>query len=222
VKAATNDFAKQIQAAFRDPRAFSDLFKQLTEVQKRATLKTLREQPSEFAREFLAVSGHERPNTGEQPRGWLARTGKAAKRLWRTPPEQRVFRNPSDARGAGILTAGAGERYLNAVRVRDAVRREIARELDSSEEVTLPKVREELLTRKAAAEAPKAEALRLRDTLKAPTVEELERAFLDLRPEDRQRVTLAVPVIASLIPKAVRLADGLVSGPERKSRGLDW
>jgi hypothetical protein len=139
VKAATNDFAKQIQAAFRDPRAFSGLFKQLTEVQKRATLKTLGEQPSEFAREFLAVSGHEHPNTGEQPRGWLARIGKAAKRLRRTPPEQHVFRNPTDARGTGILTAGAGERYLNAVLVRDSVRRRIARELDAPEEVTLKK-----------------------------------------------------------------------------------
>jgi hypothetical protein len=222
VKAATNDFAKQIQAAFRDPRAFSDLFKQLTEVQKRATLKTLREQPSEFAHAFLTVSGHERPNTGEQPRGWLARIGKAAERLWRTPPEQHVFRNPSDARGASILTAGAGERYLNAVRARDAVRREIARELDPSEEVTLPKVREELLTRKVAAETLRVETLRLRETLNAPTVRELEAAFLDLRPEDRQHVARTVPAITRLIPKALRRADELASGPERKSRGLDW
>jgi hypothetical protein len=222
VKAATNDFAKQIQAAFRDPRAFSDLFKQLTEVQKRATLKTLREQPSEFAREFLALSGHERRNTGEQPRGWRARIGKAAERLWRTPPEQHVFRNPSGARGAGILTAGAGERYLNAVSVRDSVRQHVAGQLGFSDDVTLTEVRHELLTRKAAAEAQKAEALRLRETLKAPTVKELERAFLNLRPEDRQHVTRAVPAITSLIPKVLRLADGLVSGPERKSRGLDW
>lgn len=222
VKGATHDFAKQIRAAFRDPRAFSDLFKHLTEVQKRATLKTLREQPAEFAREFLAASGDERPNSNEQPRGWRARISKAAERLRRTPPEQHVFRNPSDARGAGILTAGAGERYVNAVLVRDSVRRRIAGELDLSEEVPLPKVREELLTQTAVAEAQKAEALRLRDTLEAPTVEELKRAFLDLRPEDRQRVTRVAPAIITLLPNTVRIADELVSGPERKSRGLEW
>jgi hypothetical protein len=222
VKGATHEFATQIRAAFRDPRAFTDLFEHLTEVQKRATLKTLGEQPAEFAREFLAASGDERPTSDEQPGGWRARISKAAERLRRTPPEQHVFRNPSDARGAGILTAGAGERYLNAVLVRDSVRRRIAGELDLSEEVPLPKVREELLTRTAVAEAQKAEALRLRETLKAPTVEELKHMFLDLRPEDQQRVTRAAPAITSLLPNAMRIADGLVSGPERKSRGLDW
>lgn len=222
VKGATQDFAKQIRTAFRDPQAFTERFQQLTEEQKRATLKTLGERPAEFAREFLAALGHERPTTSEQPRGWRARVAKAVDRLRRTPPEQHVFRNPTDVRGAGILTAGAGERYLNAVQVRDSARRRIARELDLSEKVTVAEVREALSTRKLAAETQKAEALRRRDALKAPTAKDLERAFLDLRPEDRQRVIRAVPAIASLIPKALRLADGLVSGPERKSRGLDW
>ncbi len=222
VRGATQDFSDQIRAAFRDPRAFVGLFKQLTDEQKRATLETLRERPAEFAREFLAALDHERPNTGEQPRGWRARIAEAAERLRRTPPEQHVFRNPRDASGAGILTGGAGERYLDAVAVRDSVRRHVARQMGLSEKVTLAEVRDELSTRKDAAEAQKAEALRLRGTLKAPTVEDLERAFLDLGPKDRQRVIHAVPAIASLIPKALRLADGLVSGPERKSRGLDW
>lgn len=220
VKGATQDFANQIRATFRNPQEFVDLFKQLTDEQKRATLKTLGEQPAEFAREFLAALDHERPNTGEQPRGWRVRVSEAAKRLRRTPPEQHVFRNPRDARGAGILTGGAGERYLNAVAVRDSVRRHVARQMGLSEKMTLAEVRDELSTRNAEAEAQKAEALRLRYAL--PTVKDLERAFLDLGPEDRQHVTRAVPEIASLIPKALRLADGFVSGPERKSRGLDW
>jgi hypothetical protein len=222
VRGATQDFSDQIRAAFRDPRAFVGLFEQLTDEQKRATLETLRERPAEFAREFLAALDHERTKTRVQPRGWRVKIAKAAERLRRTPPEQHAFRNPRDARGAGILTGGAGERYLDAVAVRDSVRRHVAREMGLSEKVTLAEVRDELSTRKDAAEAQKVEALRLRDTLKAPTIKDLERAFLDLGPEDRQRVIHAVPAITSLIPKALRLADGLVSGPERKSRGLDW
>lgn len=222
VRGATQAFSDQIRAAFRDPRAFVTLFKQLTDEQKRATLETLRERPAEFAREFLAALDHERPNTGEQPRGWRTRIAEAAERLRRTPPEQHVFRNPRDARGAGILTGGAGERYLDAVAVRDSVRRHVARQMGLSEKVILAEVRDELSTRKDAAEAQKAEALRLRDTLKAPTVKDLERAFLDLGLEDRRRVIRSVPEITRLIPKALRLADGLVGGPERKSRGLDW
>jgi hypothetical protein len=221
VKAATNDFAHQIRSAFRDAQAFVAQFKQLSWEQKRTTLETLRERPSQFAREFLPASGHGRPNTSEQPR-WRAMVANAVERVRRAAPEQRVFRNPSDVRGLGILTARAGERYLNAVRVRDSVRRRIVWEVGLPEEATLPKVREELLSRKAAAAAQKAEALRLCATLNAPTVRELERAFLDLRPEERQRVTRALPAIPRLIPKALRLADGFANGPERKSRGVDW
>jgi hypothetical protein len=221
VKGATHDFANQIREAFRDPQAFNDVFKQFTEEQKRATLETLRARPAEFARELLVASG-KAARTDEQPRGWRARVANPAESLRAATPEQRVFRDPSDARGAGILTAGAGERYLDAVLVRDSARRNIARKLGLSEEVPLAEVLEALAVQMTAADAQKAEALSLREALKVPTVKQLEGAFLDLRPEDRQRVMKSIPALRTLIPKALHLADQLVSGPERKSGGMDW
>jgi hypothetical protein len=219
VKGATHDFAKQIRAAFRDPQAFSDIFKQLTEEQRRATLETLRARPAEFAREFLVSSGRKAVRTDEQPHGWRAMVANLAESLRGATPEQRVFRELGER--AGVLAAAAGERYLDAVTVRDSVRRNVARKLGLSEKVTLTEVGEALSVRMAAADAQKAEALSLREAPKVPTVKQLEGAFLALRPEDRQCVVNAVPTIGKLIPKALHLVHGLASGPVGKSSGYD-
>ena len=219
LKGATHHFAREIRAAFRDPQAFSDAFKQLTEEQKWATLKTLRERPAEFAREFLAAHGHKLAHTSAQLRGWRAMVAKAVERTRGAAPEQHVFRNPSDAR-AGVLTAAVGERYLDAVRVRDSARRAVARNLGLSEKMTVTEVREALSVRRAAANAQKAEAIRRCDSLKAPTVKELKHAFLNLRLEDRQRVISDVRAIGS-IPKILRLAERLALGPEGRRGDID-
>lgn len=219
LRGATNHFSREIMAAFRDPQAFTDAFKQLTEEQKRATLKTLREQPAEFAREFLAAHGHKLARTRKQPRGWRVVVVNAVERMRGTTSEQQVFRNPSDAR-AGVLIAAAGERYLDAIWVRDSARRAVAQNLGLSETVTVAEVREALPVRMAAANAQKAEAISRSESLKAPTVKQLEDAFQALRPEDRQRLIGAVPLIAKLIPKAVRLVDGLANEPVRQRSDL--
>ena|GEM_PF-4935487 len=219
VKGATNHFAREIRAAFRDPKAFSDAFKQLTEEQKRATLKNLGKRPAEFARDFLVAHRHKLVHTRERPR-WRAMVANAVERMRGTAPEQHVFRNPSDARGAGVLTAGAGERYLDAVRVRDSARRAVAQNLGLSEKVTVAEVREALSVRMAATNAQKAEAISRQDSLKAPTVKELERAFLSLSDEEQRWVMRRLPEVKSLVAKTLRLSQGLAEGP--RGSGQDW
>ena len=220
LRAAKNGFAREIRDAFRDPQAFNNAFQQLTEEQKRATLKTMRERPAEFAREFLAARDQKHAHHRERPHGWRARVANAVERVRGTTPETHVFRDPGDTASAGVLTAAAGERYLDAIRVRDSARRAVAQNLGLSETVTVKEVRDALSARMATATAQKAEAISRRVSLKAPTVQELERAFLRLSDMEQRWAMQRLSEVNSLVPKALRLGQDLAEGPRRS--GPDW
>lgn len=192
VRGATQSFAREIRAAFRDPQAFQQAFKQLTDDEKRAALRTLRERPADFAREFgkageLATGDRQ----GEAERGRIGRTSF-------------LVRPPTDTERATILAASAGERYLDAIGSREGTRRHAARHLDLPEDATLKTVRGTCEARLAAATEKKAAAIRGRDALRTPTPGALEEAFGALHPQERRRMLKEVPGLEKMFPERRR------------------
>lgn len=196
VRGATNSFAKEIRAAFRDPNAFQQAFKQLSDSEKRRALEMLREHPETFARDFATAFGRDFKNAGE-----LLGNGAAAEETGVFVGRLKLFlRGPTDLERAGVLAAGAGERYLDAVASRDATRKHAALSLDLPPETPLKEVRDTCSARLEAASAEKAAAIRGRDSLHPPTAKALSDAFGALHPQDRERILREVPGVTKLFP----------------------
>jgi hypothetical protein len=182
IRGATDGFAKEIRASFRDPKAFQAAFTQLTDEQKRDALRVLRERPGDFAREFATRYGRDFGDAGE-----LAGTGRGVGAV-------------SAMERAGVLTASAGERYLDAIRSRSITRAHAARHLGLDAGASLKEVGAACAARLAEAGEQKAAAIRDREALgKVPTPKELERAFTGLHQQDRRVVMRQIPGLTALM-----------------------
>lgn len=221
VRGATASFASEIKSTFRNPKAFYDWFSELSEDQRWAMLDALGKRPAHVARAFMAASGHDMAQASGL-RSKLRDFGTRIKaRLTGKKPEHSVFRSGQEGviDRVGLLTAGAGERYLQAVGAREEFRVHLTDQLEIPRKSTLKDVRDVLATRKEKAAARTAEAITLRASLGArPST--VERAFLALSREDQRVVMDALPTLGKLIPKAVRLVERLARGPERGDGGL--
>jgi hypothetical protein len=113
---------------------------------------------------------------------------------------------------AGVLTAAAGERYLDAIRARNITAAVTARELRLAEGAKPREVRDACSTRFAAAERRKARALEVRDALgPIPTAKDLSLAFSGLHQQDRRTVLKHFPAVQQLMeePRRERARAGL-------------
>lgn len=191
VRAATAAFAGELRAAFRDPRAFQAAFVGLAEGEKRAALRALREHPAEFPHAFASAHGRDAGRAAA-----LAPAG------------------PEAIERAGILTANAGERYLDAVRARGITRTHAARAMGLPEESPLAQVRQACTGRMDEAAARGTDALRAVEALGPPVPRAtLERAFTGLHQADRRHVLREEPGLRALLdPPRRSLAR---SGPAR-------
>jgi hypothetical protein len=183
VGGATQGFADEIRTAFREPKAFEAAFRQLSEEQKRHALHVLRERPADFAREFATGYGRDFGEAGELAAGRRGGVG-AVSELERT----------------GIVTAAAGERYLDAVRSRRITADHAARHLGLEPGASLKEVGASCAAQLAAASERKAAAIRDRDALgTVPTPKDLGRAFTGLHQQDRREVRRQVPGLDALM-----------------------
>lgn len=200
VRGATTSFAKEIRDAFKDPNAFQQAFKQLTDDEKRRALGMLREQPETFAREFATGFGRDFGTAGE-----LRGNGATGEETGVRIGKLKLFvRPPTNLERAGVLAAGAGERYLDAVASRDVTRKHAALSLDLPGEAPLKQVRDTCTERMEAATLQKAQVIKSRDSLHAPTPEVLGDAFGALHPRERQRMLQEVPGLTTLLPERRR------------------
>ena len=193
LKAATDAFAREIRVTFHDPRAFQAAFKQLSEEEKRAMLRVLRERPGDFAREFRSAGGHDFGNAGR-----LA-TGKR-----KLPSETTV----GEMERSGILTAEAGVRYLDSVNSRETVRVQAAGALGVPGTTGFDGLRSACRAQMREATAKKSAAISERASLgKVPSRKQLGAAFTGLNAEDRTRVTEKIPGVSRLLePRGRALA----------------
>lgn len=200
VRGATTSFAKEIRDAFKNPNAFQQAFKQLTDDEKRRALGMLRERPETFASEFATAFGRDFGTAGE-----LRGNGAAGEETGVRIGKLKLFvRPPTDLERAGVLAAGAGERYLDAVASRDVTRKHAALSLDLPGEAPLKQVRNTCTERLEAATLQKAQVIESRDSLHAPTPKALADAFGALHPQDRQRMLQEVPGLTNLLPERRR------------------
>lgn len=197
VRGATHSFAKEIRAAFRDPNAFQQAFKQLSDAEKRRALEMLRERPESFAREFATAFGRDFGKAGEL-RGNGAAGEETSVRIGRL---KLFVRPPTDLERAGVLAAGAGERYLAAVATRDVTRKHAAVNLELPGEAPLKAVRDTCTARLEVANQQKAAAIQGCDSLRDPTPRALSDAFGALHPKDRERMMREVPGLQKLLPE---------------------
>jgi hypothetical protein len=221
VRGATASFANEIKSTFRKPSAFYDWFSELSADRKWAMLDALRKRPADVARALMAASDHDVAQTTGL-RSKLRDFGTRTKaHLTGKEPEHLVFRSGQGVviDQVGLLTAGAGERYLHAVDAREEFRVHLTEQLEIPRTSTMQEVRNELATRMDEAATLKTEVIGLRDSRGArPSI--VERAFLALSREDQRVVMNALPTLDKLIPKAVRLVERLARGPEREDRGV--
>jgi len=190
---ATDAFAREVKGTFHDPRAFQAAFKQLSPDEKRAMLAVLRERPGDFAREFRGAGGHDFGDAGRLAAGQR-----------KIPSGSTV----GERERAGILTAEAGMRYLDAVTGREVVREHAARALGVPETTGFDGLRTACREQMKEANAKKAAAISERTTLgKVPTRRQLGAAFTGLSQQDRGRVLKEVPGVSRLIePRGRALA----------------
>lgn len=184
-------------------------------------LDALRKRPAHVARAFMAASGRDVAQTTGL-RSKLRDFGTRTKaRLTGKEPEYLVFRSGQGGVSdrVGLLTAGAGERYLQAVGAREVFRVHLTDQLEMPRTSMLQQVRDELATRMDEATTLKAEAITLLDSRGArPSM--VERAFRLLTREDQRVVMNALPTLGKLIPKAVRQVKRLARDPELNDAGL--
>lgn len=200
LRAATNSFADEIRGAFRDPVAFQQAFRQLNDDEKRQALALLRERPETFSREFASRFNREFGKAGE-----LLGDGAAGEQTRVVVAARSFFvRPPSDVERAGVLAAGAGERYLDAVGSRDVVRKHAATALDLPADTPLKDVRAACESMLGSAMQRKAAAIQGRDGFPAPSPEELSAAFGALHPKERKAMMKADPTLAKLMPERRR------------------
>lgn len=197
MRGATLSFAREIRGAFVDPHAFQAAFKQLGDDEKRAALTILRDRPGEFSREFGTRFGRDFGNAGQMVTSGNPAADPEAARIGR---RSFLVTPPSDVERAGVLTASAGERYLDAVAAREVTRKHAARSLGLPDESPLKAVRGTCESRLAAAGDAKRTAIRQRDSVRAPSPAELERAFAGLNPTERGRMMKEVPGLAKMLP----------------------
>ncbi|HEX2093209.1 MAG TPA: relaxase/mobilization nuclease domain-containing protein [Longimicrobiaceae bacterium] len=217
LRGARISFDRAVKDTFVDPEVFWSAFKPLDDQRKFKMLERLRDAPAAFAHELAARHPSESTSGGRRSPGWLQ---KAAELLPGRNPTQRVFRPKIGIEGAGRLTAGAGERYVSAVRDHTRAYARAARSFGLPETAQPTDVREALSAHVESASARKERALAQCSALGQPsTADELLRAYSSLRPEDRQWVVRRLPGAVGLLQKAAGIAQELVEGPRRKGGG---
>jgi hypothetical protein len=182
LRGAIASFAQEVRTAFRQPDAFVGAFSQLSEDQMRHALSELRERPGDFARTFATAYGKQFGDAGE-----LA-----------IPPERKSA--VSGIERTGVLTAEAGERYLEATRARNITAANAARDLGLPVGTSPNAVFDECSARLAAAARGRSEAIREQKSLgPVPTPGQLAQAFTALTQEDRRIVRKELPGVTKLM-----------------------
>lgn len=188
LQGASRSFAREIRETFRDPKAFQSAFTRLSDEQKRHALQVLRERPGEFARTFANSYGHDFGKAGELATGREQRSSAV-----------------TEIERAGVLTAEAGGRYLDAVRSRRIVTANVARDLGLGEGATPKEVHEACSARLAAASRSRADAIREWESLGyVPSARELSNAFSGLHQQDRRTVLKEIPSVKQLMTEPGR------------------
>lgn len=219
VRGATTGFGEAIRESFREPDAFVRAFRQLDDERKRSVLRMLRDKPEVFADGLLRGFGAE-DRSASQVGDWRASVAAAAKRLAGTSPAHRVFRDARQTPRVSVLTADAGERYLDAVRARNRTREYVAEKLGLSHSAPVRDVAEACRTRRAAAKELKVRSIDQRDALgEVPSRAELAHRFLRVPWEEQAKLRVSSPDARRLLAEVARLAETLGRGPERDHGG---
>jgi hypothetical protein len=217
LRGARISFDRAVKDAFVKPEVFWSSFTRLDDQRKLEMLERLRDTPAAFAHELTAAHAPDGASGGRRSPGWFTRV---AEQLPGRNPTQRVFRPNIGIEGTGRLTAGAGERYVAAVRDHRRAYAHTARSFGLLETAKPAGVRKALSAHIELTLARKERARAQHSALgRPPTANELLRAYSGLRLEDRQWVVTRMPAAMGLLQKAAGIAQELAEGPQRKGGG---